>query len=591
MPDPSFEATDRSKSIPWADIGLTLLLLIPVTIVEVLNHGRISPVILPILLIGVIIGARRCWPRWSLWWLGWTLYVATVSALLWLHGPGRPAIIYFLWELLLTVILLSVGLAIWQRGDGFRVAFILFPCALELTRFAFFDDLPGNAILRFLGMRAAVAFIYCGVLVLITRQRPHRARWWVLITGALIYLITAVAASFPVSLFLTMYPAYLPALGILAFGFLVIGLGLDGHRARRRLSIPIRITLLAAIILSIVGLLIPWLTGDALSTPPYAPVAAKAPGSRQAVIIDTDLSSDDYVAILYLLQRPDVDIRGITVANGNVRVGPGLENIQRLLALADREDIPIAAGSSTPLVGENSFSNFLRNGADLGPRPVLPKTETTTSGIPAPDLIRQLTASSPTPVTLIALGPLTNVALALQDDPALAFQLEAVLVSGGMIYIEREDLTNPADELDWNLFVDPYAADVVFRSGVPLALVPLDVTDTYSPQSILVSRDFVNRLEAKAYGRESRLMVHFAKNWFLLDPGMSDRPLWDAPVAAIAIDPTICTDWRDLSIYIALESDEFPGKTTINEGGQPNARVCLAGDQAAFEATYLTTVH
>jgi inosine-uridine nucleoside N-ribohydrolase/drug/metabolite transporter superfamily protein YnfA len=499
--------------------------------------------------------------------------------------------IYFLWELILAIILLSIGLAIWQRGNGFRVAFTMFPCALEFTRFALFDDLSTGTTHLFLLMRAAAVFIYFGVVVLITRQRPRRAHWWILIAGALLYFFTAIVTSFPVFIFFTIYPAYLPPTGVLVLGSLIIGLGIDGHQARRRLSTLIRIALLAVIILSIVSLLIPWFTGDALPTPPYAPIAAKAPGSRQAVIIDTDLSNDDYVAILYLLQRPDVDILGITVANGNVHVEPGLENIQRLLAFAEREGIPIAAGSSTPLLGENAFPDFLRGSVDFGIRPTLPKPRTPIASPSAPDLICQLVADSPSPVTLLALGPLTNVAQALQDDTALASQLDAVIFSGGMLYIESADLIDPINEVDWNIFVDPYAADVVFRSGVPLTLIPLDVTDTHSPHSILISKDFVTRLEAKAHGRESQLIVHFLRNWLLLNGNADIVPLWDAPVATIAIDPAVCTDWQELSVHIALEPEDFPGKTIVDEDGRPNIRVCLAGDQVAFEANYLATVH
>jgi pyrimidine-specific ribonucleoside hydrolase len=597
--NPSFEATNKNKGTPWVDVGLALTPLIPIAIAEILNNGRISPLVLPVLLIGVIIGARRRWPLWSLWWLGWMLFVAVLSILLWLHSSGRPAMIYFLWELILAATLLSIGLAVWQRGDGFRVAFTMFPCALEFIRFVLFDDLPADATLQHLLMRLAAAFIYTGVAVLVTQKQSRRARWLVLIIGALAHFVTAIIVSLPIPFFFFFYPSYLPALAVLAFAPLVAGLGLDGHRARRRLSIPTRAALLAAIALSIVGLLPPWLTGDALPAPPYAPIAVHAPEQRRAIIIDTDLSFDDYIAILYLLQRPDVDILGITVVNGVAHVEPGLENVQRLLAMAGREDIPVAAGSPVPLAGNNAFPRSWRIIFDSTFRPTLPKPATATIATTAPDLIRQLANDSPLPISFIALGPLTNLAQAFQGEPALISRFDAVFISGGVIYIE--DLPDPNSVSDWNLSVetlsdwnlsvDPHAADLIFRSGVPIVLIPLDATSRYGQNPILIHEDFVGYFAATSHGRESQLMAHIMKGLFPVSPDGETAALWDAPAVAIVTDSTICTDWQNLSIHIALEPDEIAGKTIVDKNGQPNARVCLAGDQAAFEEAYLATDH
>jgi pyrimidine-specific ribonucleoside hydrolase len=575
----------EGRNASWVDIWLALAALVPIIIVEVLNDGQNSPAILPFLLIGIIVGAYHRWPLWSLWWLSWALFGIILAILLCLPGPGRPPIVVTLWGLLVLGFLISVGLLIWQQGDGFRAAFAMFPWSLELTHLVLFDDLPAGDIKRFLLMRITAFLIYGGVATLVMRWQSRRIRWLVLIVGALVYLIIAIVVSMPVFAFFVVFPTYLPLLVVLACGSFVIGLSCDSYRARRHLATPICITVLATVILSIIGLLISCFAGNALLVPPHAPLAAQVPGPRRAIIIDTDLSHDDYVAILYLLLRSDVDILGITVANGVTHVETGLENIHRLLAMADREDIPIAAGPPAPLVGDNAFPDLWRIVVGSAFRPALPKPTTAPPSTTASALIRQLVAHSSTPVSFIALGPLTNIAQALQHDPTLASGLDTVVISGGAIYVQ--DLSNPQGVSDWNLFVDPHAANIVFRSDVPLVLVPLDVIDLHGSSPILLTNSFVDSFTASAGGWESRLMAHIMKGWFLVGPGTEAVPLWDAPVVAIATDPTICTDWRNLSIHITLEPAEVAGRTVVEENGQPNVRACLAGNQAAFEAAYL----
>jgi inosine-uridine nucleoside N-ribohydrolase len=482
-------------------------------------------------------------------------------------------------------LLICAALAIRQGGDGLRAAFILFPWSLGLTTWVLFDDLAAGAGNRLLITQVVAGVIYAAAAVLVIRGPGRRTGWLALIIGALIYLLVAIALSLPILAFYLLFPAYLPWLALLAGGPLVVGLRFDGYRAYHHLFFPPRRISLVAVVLLVVGLITPWISGGTLPTAPRTAIATQTANSTQAVIIDTDLSHDDYVALLYLLQQPQLDIQAITVVNGVVHVEPGLENLQRLLAMAGREDILIAAGPSTSLVGHNAFPNSWRSVLDSVLRPAFPKAATTVLATTASDLIRQQVAGSPAPVTLIALGPLTNVAQALADDPALAERLDTLVISGGAINVQ--DPSNPHAVSDWNLFVDPQAADLVFRSGAPLVLVPLDVTDPHGAGSILIGRGFADRLLATAHGPQSRLMAQLVKGWLLASPGAQAVPLWDAPVVAIAIDPAICTNWQALSIQIRLAPDQVAGLTVVEEDGQPNARVCLGADQAAFDVAYL----
>jgi len=318
---------------------------------------------------------------------------------------------------------------------------------------------------------------------------------------------------------------------------------------------------------------------------------AKVP---RPVIVDTDLSFDDYVALLYLLQCPDIDVRAITVVNGVVHVKQGVENVRRLLSLVGRMDIPVAGGPDRPLVGQHTFPASWRILFDFGPRLIFPQVPSATLELSAPDLIRQQSVASDVPITVVALGPLTNLALALRADSTLATRFDTIFISGGAIgvpgIINKDVPFNPNTVSEWNLYLDSAAADIVFNSGARLALVPLDVTHVYGPRPLLFSHDFVHRLAVSARGRASKLMVRLLRFWQTITPKHQATPVWDAVVAAIAVDPAIGCDWRDLAIRIATQPEQVAGQTVVDVNKPANVRVCLGGNQSAFEAAYLTVV-
>jgi inosine-uridine nucleoside N-ribohydrolase len=246
-------------------------------------------------------------------------------------------------------------------------------------------------------------------------------------------------------------------------------------------------------------------------------------------------------------------------------------------------------------VGQHTFPAIWRFLLDFALRSMLPKRSLPAhSNISASELICQQVSASKTPVTFIALGPLTNLALALRADPALATRLDRVFISGGAIHaggtIHDDVSINPNKVAEWNLYIDPVAADVVFNSGIPLTLIPLDVTHTDGPQPLMFTREFVRRLSVLAHEQAARVMVRIVHLWQLANPQHQAVPVWDAVTAAIAVDTTIGRDWRDLTIRVVLQPKDIAGQTIIDENGQPNTRVCLAGNQAAFEEAYLAIV-
>jgi len=316
--------------------------------------------------------------------------------------------------------------------------------------------------------------------------------------------------------------------------------------------------------------------------------------ARRPVIVDTDLSFDDYVALLYLFQRPDIDIRAITVVNGTAHVKRGVENVRRLLSLVGRADIAVAGGPERPLEGGHTFPSLWRFNIDFGIRLVLPRVPPVPTTLSAPDLICRQIAASDSPITFIALGPLTNLALALRADPTLTALLKTVYISGGAIDVAgtvQEDVpSNPNHVAEWNFYADPVAADIVFNSGARLALVPLDVTHVHGPRPLLFDRDLVRRMAACAHGRGPKLMVRLIHLWQLLKPRRRAIPVWDGVVAAIAADPAIGSDWRDLALRVVTQPESLAGQTVVEPNKPANASVCMAGNSKAFEAAYLSAM-
>ncbi len=321
--------------------------------------------------------------------------------------------------------------------------------------------------------------------------------------------------------------------------------------------------------------------------------ASVRPGSQRPVLIDTDLSFDDYAALLFLLQHPAVNVRAITVANGVVHVQPGLENVARLLALVDQPDIPIARGPAQSLSGRNDFPAGWRFLMDYAIRLLLPRQKASLGNLDAPTLIRQQILASPSPVTFIALAPLTNLALALQADPTLIQNIETIVVSGGAFTvpgtIHTDVPANPNTVAEWNFYTDPLAAQLVLQCGARIALVPLDVTHVQGPSPLVFSRAAIRALRTAAHGKASRLLVRLIYFWQLATTQFPATPVWDAAVAALAVDPPLGR-WRELGVNVVQQPQALAGQTCEDRAQPYPTQVCFEGNQAAFEAAYLGLV-
>jgi len=209
------------------------------------------------------------------------------------------------------------------------------------------------------------------------------------------------------------------------------------------------------------------------------------PSKPQRIILDTDPGVDDAIAIFLALRSPELQVEAVTPVSGNVPLSFTLPNALRLLEIAGRTDIPVAAGAAVPLVRRLVTAAYVHGNNGLGgvefPEPKMkPVAES------ACDIIRRIVRANPGEITIVAVGPLTNIATVLKVDPAIAPMIKSFVLMGGAL--SGGNIT-PAAE--FNFYVDPEAARIVFDSGVPITMVGLDVTN-----KVLLHESQVRILEA-----------------------------------------------------------------------------------------------
>jgi inosine-uridine nucleoside N-ribohydrolase len=323
------------------------------------------------------------------------------------------------------------------------------------------------------------------------------------------------------------------------------------------------------------------------ATMPPSPQASYS-GPVRPVVIDTDMGNDDWMAILYLLNRPDVEVKAITVSGtGLAHCEPGTRNALRLLALAEHNAVPVACGRETPLVGDHAFPDEWRVGADNLSGLRLPEGPGDVSEKGAAELLLETVGASSGKATLLALGPLTNVAEAVQRSPSLTSNLEMVYIMGGAVdvpgNIASVGVGIDNDVAEWNIYVDPRAANIVLESGAPVTLVPLDATN-----HVPVDRAFYQRIEKNRASPEVEFIFSvLTQLGESIDAG--GYYLWDAMAAAILTDETLASfETRNLSV-VEGEGPES-GRTRVTPGG-PGVRVVLSADGPRFEQVFLDTLN
>ncbi|WP_299887481.1 nucleoside hydrolase [uncultured Ruegeria sp.] len=290
--------------------------------------------------------------------------------------------------------------------------------------------------------------------------------------------------------------------------------------------------------------------------------------SARKIIIDTDPGQDDAVAILLALASPDeIDVLGITAVAGNVPLALTAKNARIVCELAGHTEIPIYAGCDRPLTrplitAEHVHGKTGLDGPDL-PDPQMQLTD----GHAVDFIIDTLRAHEPGSVTLCPLGPLTNIATAFQKAPDIVDRVQEIVLMGGA-YFEVGNITPTAE---FNIHVDPEAADIVFKSGRPIVVMPLDVT-----HKALVTKprnDAFRALGNKA-GIATAQMTDFFERFDKNKYGSEGAPLHDPCVTAYLIRPELFSG-RHVNVEIETTSELTLGMTVADWWGvterAPNA--------------------
>jgi inosine-uridine nucleoside N-ribohydrolase len=274
-------------------------------------------------------------------------------------------------------------------------------------------------------------------------------------------------------------------------------------------------------------------------------------GGPHRIILDTDPGVDDAMAFFLTFRSPELKVEAVTPVSGNVPLSLTLPNALRLLEICNRGDVPVAAGAATPLTRRLITARYAHGNNGLGgvdfPEPRLQPINST-----ATELIRKIVRANPGEITIVAVGPLTNVATLLKEDPSIATLIKAIVMMGGSL--SGGNITPCAE---FNYYVDPEAARIVFDSGVPLTMVGLDVT-----RKVLLHEENIKAFEA-ANNPIAQAAGKIMRSSF--DRIRKDHPnpsfaMHDPLTVAHLIDPTILT-LKDYYVQIETRGEITAGQS------------------------------
>src|SRR5258707_12882673 len=321
--------------------------------------------------------------------------------------------------------------------------------------------------------------------------------------------------------------------------------------------------------------------------------------SPKRVIIDTDPGTDDAMAIILALNSPELKVEALTVVPGNVDGRQGLENALKLVSLAGRCDVPVVGGAQHPLNQKLITAQFWhgRNGlADVE----LPPAKCKADPRFGPDSIIEMIHKYPHEITLIPVGPLTNIALAVSKDPSIAGLVKDIVIMGGSIMGGN---VNGAAEA--NIYTHPEAAQIVFNAGWMVTMVGSDVGER-----TLITRKYLTELQL-SHGPENDFITKIADFYLTRSEksGYSGAAMYDPLAVGIVIDATLGT-LKVMHVDVETQGEFTRGETVANRIGsnknnvlqgdhyeidgvvrrKPNAKVCVASDAARFLQLFVTRI-
>jgi purine nucleosidase len=270
------------------------------------------------------------------------------------------------------------------------------------------------------------------------------------------------------------------------------------------------------------------------------------------ILIDADPGIDDACAILLALASPELSLEGVSIVHGNCSLDQGTINGLSVLELGNASRIPLAKGCESPLVQPSLLAPETHGNTGLG-YANLPRPRSRPIGQHGCDFLIEKILASPGEITLVAIGPLTNIALAIRQEPRLVDSIKELIIMGGAIRHEG----NATALAEFNTFVDPHSAHIVFHAGIPTTLVPLDVTY----QCILTARD-VERLQIvdSPITTIIRDATKFYMEYHDDYQGIEGCVINDPLALALTFAPELC-DYQELPVDVDISGGVSMGNT------------------------------
>ncbi len=299
---------------------------------------------------------------------------------------------------------------------------------------------------------------------------------------------------------------------------------------------------------------------------------------RRRLLVDTDTASDDAVALLVALRHPGVEILAITVVAGNVPLEQAVQNALYVVELAGAAT-PVHAGCAAPLTRPLRTAQFVHGEDGMGDIGLPLHGRTPAPGHAVDVIVETVRAHDPGEITLVTLGPLTNVATALERDPSLAARLGGIVVMGGT----GDAVGNMSAVAEFNVWVDPEAAARVFACGARITMVGWDISRkhaTFGAGDAAALRA-LGPLGAFAVDIQATL-----EEFAATETGIEGFDLPDPIAVAVALDPAVATDVRFLNVVVETAGEFTTGQTVVDHLGiakrPPNVHVVLEASRERF---------
>jgi inosine-uridine nucleoside N-ribohydrolase len=302
------------------------------------------------------------------------------------------------------------------------------------------------------------------------------------------------------------------------------------------------------------------------------------------ILLDCDPGHDDAIAILLAARSPGIQLEAITTVAGNQTLEKTTRNALKVCSVAGIRDVPIAAGMDRPLVRPLRVAADIHGASGLD-GPSLPEPDITPAPIQGVDLIIERLLASDGDLTIVATGPLTNVAAALRREPRIAPKIQQIVLMGGAV-----GLGNVTPAAEFNIYVDPEAAHVVFTCGRPITMIGLDVTHQAQATSEVRSR--IRALGSPVAYLVDDLLGFFAETYHQVF-GFPAPPVHDPCAVAQVIDPTLIRS-QLMSVDVELSGEWTAGRTVCDvygvTGKPANASVGLELDVPRFWGVLIETL-